>query len=87
MRAWPTLNGILGAYGAVSPRDAFLSSKAAAGRALEIDETLAEAHTSLAWASFLFDWNWPVAEKEFEQAIELNLNYATEHFWRGVYIT
>jgi TolB-like protein/DNA-binding winged helix-turn-helix (wHTH) protein/Tfp pilus assembly protein PilF len=79
--------GILGAYGAVSPRDAFLSSKAAAGRALEIDETLAEAHTSLAWASFLFDWNWPVAEKEFEQAIELNPNYATAHFWRGVYMT
>ena len=78
---------ILGAYGAVSPKDAFLSSKAAAGRALEIDETLAEAHTSLAWASFLFDWNWPVAEREFERAIELDPNYATAHFWRGVYMT
>jgi TolB-like protein/DNA-binding winged helix-turn-helix (wHTH) protein/Flp pilus assembly protein TadD len=78
---------ILGAYGALSPKDAFLSSKAAAGRALEIDETLAEAHASLAWASFLFDWDWSVAEKEFERAIELNPNYATAHFWRGVYMT
>ena len=78
---------ILGAYGALSPKDAFLPSKAAAGRALEIDDTLAEAHTSLAWASFLFDWNWSVAEKEFERAIELNPNYATAHFWRGVYMT
>jgi TolB-like protein/DNA-binding winged helix-turn-helix (wHTH) protein/tetratricopeptide (TPR) repeat protein len=78
---------ILGAYGALSPKDAFLPSKAAAGKALEIDDTLAEAHTSLAWASFLFDWNWSVAEKEFERAIELNPNYATAHFWRGVYMT
>ena len=78
---------ILGAYGALSPKDAFLPSKAAAGRALEIDDTLAEAHASLAWASFLFDWNWSVAEKEFERAIELNPNYATAHFWRGVYMT
>jgi len=78
---------ILGAYGALSPKDAFFPSKAAAGKALEIDETLAEAHASLAWASFLFDWNWLVAEKEFERSIELNPNYATVHFWRGVYMT
>ena len=78
---------ILGAYGALSPKDAFLPSKEAARRALEIDCTLAEAHASLAWASFLFDWNWLVAEKEFERAIELNPNYATAHFWRGVYMT
>ena len=78
---------ILGAYGALSPKDAFLPSKVAAGRALEIDDTLAEVHTSLAWASFLFDWNWSVAEKEFERAIELNPNYATAHFWRGVYMS
>jgi len=78
---------ILGTYGALSPNDAFLPAKAAAGRALEIDDTLAEAHTSLAWASFLFDWNWSVAEKEFDRAIELNPNYPTAHFWRGVYLT
>jgi tetratricopeptide (TPR) repeat protein len=79
--------GILGAYGALSPKDAFLPAKAAAGRALEIDNTLADAHTSLAWASFLFDWNWSVTDKEFERAIELNPNYPTAHFWRGVYLS
>ena len=78
---------MLGTYGARSPKDSFLPAKAAAGRALEIDDALAEAHTSLAWASFLFDWNWSVAEKEFERAIELNPNYPTAHFWRGVYLT
>ena len=77
---------MLGTYGALSPKDAFLPAKAAAGRALEIDDTLAEAHTSLAWASFIFDWNWLAAEKEFERAIELNPNYPTAHFWRGVYL-
>jgi TolB-like protein/Flp pilus assembly protein TadD len=78
---------VLGTYGALAPKDAFLRAKAAAGRALEIDVTLAEAHTSLAWASFLFDWNWSAAEREFERAIELNPNYPTAHFWRGVYLT
>ena len=78
---------VLGAYGVLSPKDAFLPAKAAAGRALEIDNTLADAHTSLAWASFLFDWNWSVAEKEFERAIELNPNYPTTYFWRGVYLS
>jgi len=77
---------ILGAYGALSPKDAFLPAKVAAGKALEIDNTLADAHTSLAWASFLFDWNWSAAEKEFERAIELNPNYPTAHFWRAVYL-
>jgi TolB-like protein len=78
---------ILGTYGALSPKDAFLPAKAAAGRALEIDNTLADAHTSLAWASFLFDWNWSVTDKHFERAIELNPNYPTAHFWRGVYLS
>jgi TolB-like protein/Flp pilus assembly protein TadD len=78
---------MLGTYGALSPNDAFLPAKAAAGRALEIDDTLAETHTSLAWAHFVFDWNWPAAEQEFDRAIELNPNYPNAHFWRGVYLT
>jgi TolB-like protein/Flp pilus assembly protein TadD len=78
---------MLGTYGALSPNDAFIPAKAAAGRALEIDDSLAETHTSLAWASFIFDWNWSAAEKEFDRAIELNPNYSIAHFWRGVYLT
>jgi eukaryotic-like serine/threonine-protein kinase len=58
--------------------------KAAAAKALELDESLAEAHTSLAWAQF-HDWDWAGAEKQFQRAIELDPNYATAHLWYGDY--
>jgi tetratricopeptide (TPR) repeat protein len=54
-------------------------------RAVEIDDTLAEAHTSLAAVSE-YEWNWPNAEREYQRAIELNPNYATAHHWYGVYL-
>ena len=60
-------------------------AKAAAMRALELDETLAEAHTSLARVLAAYDWDWPGAEKEFKRAIELNPRYATAHQWYGGY--
>jgi serine/threonine protein kinase/tetratricopeptide (TPR) repeat protein len=63
------------------PKEAFPKAKALAKKALEIDETLAEAHTSLAFALFFFDWDWAGAEREFRRAIELNPNYATAHQW------
>jgi serine/threonine protein kinase/tetratricopeptide (TPR) repeat protein len=59
--------------------------KAAAGKALELDPTLAEAHTSLAWAEF-HDWDWSGAESEFKRAIALNLSYATAHSWYAEYL-
>ncbi len=59
--------------------------EAAADKALQLDETLAEAHTSLAWSKF-HAWDWPGAEKEFRRAIELNANYATAHAWYGEYL-
>ena len=43
---------------------------------MELDETLAEAHASLAMTEWVFDWNWPSAEREFKRAIELNPNSA-----------
>jgi serine/threonine-protein kinase len=63
------------------PKEAFPKAKALASRALEIDETLAEAHTSLAFMLSCFDWDWAGAEREFRRAIELNPNYATAHQW------
>jgi tetratricopeptide (TPR) repeat protein len=63
------------------PKEAFPKAKALAKKALEIDETLAEAHTSLAFALSFFDWDWAGAEREFRRAIELNPNYATAHQW------
>lgn len=59
--------------------------KAAAAKALEVDDNLAEAHTSLAWARF-HDWDWAGAEKEFKRAIELNPSYPTAHSWYGEYL-
>ena len=56
-------------------------AKAAAIKALEIDDTLAEAHTSLAYAKHLFDWDWEGSEKLFRLAIALNPNYANAHHW------
>jgi serine/threonine-protein kinase len=60
-------------------REAFPKAKAAAAKALEIDETLAEAHTSLGTIKFWFDWDWDGSEKEFKRAIDLNPNNADAH--------
>lgn len=68
-------------YALMAPTEAFPKAKAAALKALELDNTLAEAHTSLAFCFDLFDWNWDAAEKEFKQAIKLNPGYATAHHW------
>jgi serine/threonine-protein kinase len=68
------------------PVETFPRAKAAAKKALELDDTLGEAHVSLAYASAFFDWDWPAAEREFQLAIELNPNYATAHQWYGVYL-
>lgn len=69
----------------MAPRDAMPKAKAAAMRALEIDDTLAEAHTSLGRVLQVYEWNWKEAEKEFKRAIELNPLYAVAHQWYGAY--
>jgi TolB-like protein/DNA-binding winged helix-turn-helix (wHTH) protein/Flp pilus assembly protein TadD len=68
-------------YGVLAPKEAFPRAKAAATKALELDSTLGEAHTSLAFSLDLFDWDWESAEREFRRAIELNPGYATAHQW------
>ncbi|HEV2826027.1 MAG TPA: protein kinase [Pyrinomonadaceae bacterium] len=62
-------------------QECYPKAKAAATRALEIDETLAEAHTAMAAVLMTYDWNLPESNREFERAIELNPNYATAHHW------
>jgi TolB-like protein/DNA-binding winged helix-turn-helix (wHTH) protein/Flp pilus assembly protein TadD len=69
------------AYGVLAPQDAFRQARAAATRALALDDTLAEAHTSLAFALDLYAWDWAAAENEYKRAIELNPGYATAHHW------
>ena len=52
-----------------------------ARKAIELDESLAEAHTSLAWVTFIYDWDWAGAEREFSRAIQLNPRYGTARQW------
>ena len=58
-------------------------AQAAAAKALQLDDTLAEAHTSLAAVKILHDWDWQGGEREFQRAIELNPNFAQAHHWYG----
>jgi len=67
-------------YGVLTPNEAFPKAKAAAIKALELDNTLSDAHTSLASLG-MFDWDWRSAGEEFRRAIELNPGYATAHQW------
>ncbi len=74
---------LMAAYGGIPPSEGLPRAEAAAKRALELDESSGEAHTSLGnifWTSY-FDWHR--AEREFKRAIELNPNYATAHMWYG----
>jgi serine/threonine protein kinase/tetratricopeptide (TPR) repeat protein len=70
----------------IEPHVAMPKAKTAALQALAIDETLAEAHTSLARVLQVYDWDWTEAEKEFKRAIELNPRYAVAHQWYGGYL-
>ena len=72
--------------GSLSPSEAAPKAKAAAMKALELDDTLAEAHTSLAFIKLNFDWDWTGAEREFKRAIELNPNYSNAHHWYSHYL-
>ena len=71
---------------AISPEEGFAKAKAAAARALEIDEECAEAHASLGHA-MLHNWEWDEAEKELQKAIELNSSYPSAHHWYSEHLT
>ncbi len=75
--------GTMPAYPYLSPREAFPEAKAAAEKALEIDPTLSEAHTFLAYAQVIYDWNWAEGERSFKRALELDPNNFSAHFRYG----
>ncbi len=72
--------------GIMAPKEAFPMARAAASQALKADPTLAEAHTSLAYAEFHFGWNWQRAEEEFHRSLSLNPNYAYGRHWYSHYL-
>jgi eukaryotic-like serine/threonine-protein kinase len=77
---------LFGGYRALPPREAFPMARAAAMKALEIDDRVAEAHNTLAIASLFYDWNWSGAEEEFKRAIHLSPKYATAHQWYTIFL-
>jgi tetratricopeptide (TPR) repeat protein len=78
---------MLADYDWLTPMDACSKAKAAATRALEVDDTLAEAHASLADIKRFYDWDWAGAEREYRRAIELNPNYPTAHQWYAEFLS
>lgn len=70
-----------------SPKDSFPKARELASKALQIDPSLAEARSSLAYARLYYDWDWKGAEEEFQRAIAVNPNYATAHHWYSVLLT
>jgi serine/threonine protein kinase/tetratricopeptide (TPR) repeat protein len=75
---------VYNSYKVELPRQSGPKAKAAAAKALEIDNTLAEAHASLGMTRMSYEWDWVGAERDFQRAIELDPNYATAHHWYGI---
>jgi DNA-binding winged helix-turn-helix (wHTH) protein/TolB-like protein/Tfp pilus assembly protein PilF len=73
-------------YGRLTPKEGFPKAKEAATRALEIDESSAEAHTSMAFIKFRWDWDRAATEREFQTAIRLKPSYAPAHQWYSSYL-
>jgi TolB-like protein/DNA-binding winged helix-turn-helix (wHTH) protein/Tfp pilus assembly protein PilF len=73
-------------YAELRPGEAFPNAEKAATKALEIDDTLAEAHTALGFVQSCYHRNWQAAEREFRRAMDLNPNYATAHLWYGEHL-
>lgn len=72
---------LISGYSMKPQAESIAKARAAALRALAIDEKLPEAHTALALIVQNYDWDWSTSEKEFRRALELNPNYATAHHW------
>ena len=80
------LLGASDASGGLPPNEAMPKAKAAALKALELDDTLAEPYVSLAHVNYYYDRDWPAAERQYKRAIEINPNYPTAHQWYAVYL-
>jgi len=77
---------LLGYRGELPSNEALSRGKAAARKAVELDDSLAEAHASLAFIAETLEWDWPTAEQEYKRALELNPGYAAGHNWYAGYL-
>jgi DNA-binding winged helix-turn-helix (wHTH) protein/TolB-like protein/Tfp pilus assembly protein PilF len=73
-------------FGEMPAQEAMPKATAAAMRALELDESLAEAHATLGVIKFRFEWDFPGAEREFKRSVELDPAYAMAHLWYALYL-
>ncbi|MGZ5189842.1 MAG: adenylate/guanylate cyclase domain-containing protein, partial [Flavisolibacter sp.] len=80
-----TLVGVAG-YGNIPREVAEAKARESVMKALEIDETLAEAHAALGYIKFRIDWDWDGAEKELKRAIQIKPSYATAHEWYALFL-
>jgi eukaryotic-like serine/threonine-protein kinase len=78
---------MLSDYGVLPPREAYPKAKEAARQALALDDTLAEAHTSLAWINAAYEWKFAEAEQEFQRAIAINPRYETGRQWYAEFLS
>ena len=78
---------MLGFRGSMPSKDALSAAKKAALKAIELDDSLAEPHASLAFIAETYDWDWPGAERQYQQALQLNPSYAQAHNWYAGYLT
>ena len=78
---------LLGSYGVMPMREAHDKARAAAQQAVDLDDQIAEAHTSLAAITAGYDWDWAKAERHFARAIELKPRYETAHEWYSEYLS
>jgi eukaryotic-like serine/threonine-protein kinase len=77
---------LMAAYKMMPQKKPFTEAKAAALKAVELDGELAQAHTSLALVSWLYDWDWELADREFRKALELDPRYPIAPHWYGLYL-
>jgi TolB-like protein len=78
---------MLGLRGGLPSKDALAAARKAALKAIELDNSLAEPHASLAFIEETYDWDWSAAEREYKQALQLNPGYAEAHNWYAGYLT
>jgi tetratricopeptide (TPR) repeat protein len=77
---------MLGRFGLVKPAEIMPKAVSSATTALQLDDTLAESHASIALASHIYVWDWARAERHYRRSIEVNPRFATAHHWYAVFL-